>query len=156
MYGVRGSALEWFRSYLSNREQYISYNNKNSQLCSISYGVPQISVLGPLLFLIFINEFSNCSEFFCFILFADDSTLTCLINKISAEQISLKLASELINVNKWLNANKIIIHFNKPNIIFFSYRKLNSIPPINFGNSVITQTSYTKYLGPKMYVTVNI
>lgn len=147
VYGVRGVALEWFRSYLSGREQYVSYNNNNSQLRSISHGVPQGSVLGPLLFLIFINDFSNCSEFFRFILFADDSTLTCTIDNISADQISLKLESELINVHKWLNSNKIKININKSNFIFFSYRKLNSIPPINFANSAITQTSYTKFLG---------
>ena len=80
------------------------------------------------------------------ILFAYDSTLNYRIDNISSEQISLKFESELINVNKLLNENKINININESYFIFFPYIKLNSIPPINFGNSAITQSSYTKFL----------
>ena len=75
-YGFRGFILEWFRSYLSGRKQYVSFGGVTSNLCDINYGVPQGSVLGPLLFLIFINDISNASNKFKYTIFADDSTLS--------------------------------------------------------------------------------
>ena len=73
--GIRGCALEWFRSYLSHRKQYVSINGSNSSLLSITCGVPQGSVLGPLLFLICINDLPNTSKKLTFYLFADDTNI---------------------------------------------------------------------------------
>ena len=72
--GVRGVALDWFLSYLTNREQYISINNVDSNPRVIQCGVPQGSIFGPLLFLIFINDVTKCSNQFKYILYTDDST----------------------------------------------------------------------------------
>ena len=76
LYGVRGGALDWFRSYSSQCEQYVSINSRTSGHPPIELCVPQGSILAPLLFLIFMNDVPDCSNFLSFTLFADDSTLT--------------------------------------------------------------------------------
>ena len=74
-YGIRGTALLWFKSYLSNRKQYVFHNGESSKLQFINYGVPQGSVLGPLLFLLYINDLPNISNTLQFYLFADDTNI---------------------------------------------------------------------------------
>ena len=73
-YGIRGLALDWFKSYLYNRKQYVSYNGVQSESLSIHCGVPQGSVLGPLLFIIYTNDLPDCISQATTILFADDTT----------------------------------------------------------------------------------
>ena len=74
-YGIRGIVLEWFKNYLQFRKQAVKYKTTKSDSLTISCGVPQGSVLGPLLFLIYINDISKCSQILSFILFADDTNL---------------------------------------------------------------------------------
>ena len=74
-YGFREIVLDWFRDYLSNRTQYVSYNDNKSDLKSILCGVPQGSILGPLLFILYINDITNTSTLLDFLLFADDTTI---------------------------------------------------------------------------------
>ena len=74
-YGIRGIALEWFKNYLTNRKQIIKYKSEKSDSLTIKCGVPQGSVLGPLLFLIYMNDISRSSEILSIILFADDTNL---------------------------------------------------------------------------------
>ena len=73
-YGVIGTPLNWFQSYLTDRTQYVEVNNESSSLQTILTGVPQGSILGPLLFLIYMNDIPNASNLFTFILYADDHT----------------------------------------------------------------------------------
>ena len=75
LYGIRGHILDWFRSYLQNRKQYIHINYTNSNLGSISCGVLQGSILGPLLFILYINNIFNISHLMRTIVFADDTTI---------------------------------------------------------------------------------
>ena len=74
-YGIRGVALDWFSSYLSERKQHVSVNGHSSEKLEISCGVPQGSVLGPLLFLIYINDLLNVSKYLSFFLFGDDTDI---------------------------------------------------------------------------------
>ena len=74
-YEVRGIVLDWFKNYLSNRTQYVSLNNVNSKLLSVTCGVLQGFILGPLLFILFINDITNVSTSTKLIMFADDKNL---------------------------------------------------------------------------------
>ena len=74
-YGFRGVVLEWFKNYLNNRKQYVFHNNCKSDLKDIVCGVPQGSILGPLLFILYVNDIIHTSNVLDFILFADDTTI---------------------------------------------------------------------------------
>ena len=146
-YGIRGHALDWFQSYLSNRMQYVCLNDVNSDLKPIKYGVPQGSILGPLLFLIFINDISKCSNLFKCILYADDSTLSSCISVNDLDESTKLLNNELNNVYKWLCANKITINKKKTQYMIFSYNKNIMTTDIKIGKNIILETDYTKFLG---------
>ena len=145
--GIRGLPYRWFESYLSGRKQFVSVNDKISNIASITHGVPQGSILGPLLFLIFINDFPNVNPFFKFSLFADDSTLTCKFNTSNEVIIKNQLETELKIVYGWLKINKIKINYEKSNFIIFSYGKKYNLSRIQFGNDSICSTENTKFLG---------
>ena len=74
-YGIRGTALEWIKNYLTERKQYVFFNDKASDLLPITCGVPQGSILGPLLFLAYVNDISNVSDVLFPLLFADDTNV---------------------------------------------------------------------------------
>ena len=104
-YGIRGDDLLWFASYLSDRYQYISVNGRDSNLMKIAYGVPQGSVLGPLLFLLFINDLPSVSKQPKFCLFADD--INSNYKADNPENLAKKDNTKLKYVKLWLDANKL-------------------------------------------------
>ena len=109
-YGIQNNSLNWFSSYLTNRKQFVQIESTRSQACNMPIGVPQGSILGPLLFIIYMNDIHKSSTFFDFILYADDTTLfnpfgdTCSVNVVN---------SELNKIFSWLCANKLSINVTK-------------------------------------------
>ena len=114
-YGIRSTAYNLLRSYLANREQFVELNDTASKTLPIVTGVPQGSILGPLLFLIYINDFPLSSNFFKFIMYADDTTLYSQFDnaRIANHVIELEINNELTNINDWLKINKLALNIKK-------------------------------------------
>ena len=111
VYGIRGNILRWFKSYLTERSQYVEYNNCISEKKFLTHGVPQGSILVPLLLIyIYMNDFSRSSDILFSILFADTSVL---IEGTHFDYICEVLNNELEKVHIWLNANKLTINLKK-------------------------------------------
>ena len=146
-YGVRGLANNWFNSYLTNRQQFVSINGFNSTNRVMHYGVPQGSVLGPLLFLIYINDLNRAIKFCTTHHFADDTNLL-YVNK------SLKKVQKFVNLDlkllcKWLKANKISLNASKTELIIFrDPRKKSTFDlKIKIDGKKLIPSKYVKYLG---------
>jgi retron-type reverse transcriptase len=148
-YGIRGNIHNWFTSYLSNRKQFVETNKAKSEMKTIAYGVPQGSSLGPLLFLLYINDLPVAITKGETRMFADDANyfnrnknLNVLINEVQ---------NELKNIYNWMLSNKLTINYDKTNFTIFSPKhgtdneeKPNEIP---FGTHRIKRVASTKYLG---------
>ena len=149
-YGIRGTALSWFQSYLSNRKQFVSINGHSSSLTNIACGVPQGSVLGPLLFLIYINDLPNSSQFLSFFLFADDTNIYC--DSDNLQLLTKKINRELKNVKLWLDSNKLALNIEKTKFVLFHSlrRKLSEFTNLKIGKQFIQRTKYVKFLGVLM------
>ena len=116
-YGIGGNELNWFSSYLSDRQQYVEINRISSTLLSLKTGVPQGSILGPLPFLIYMNDIPQASSHFKFILYADDTTLFSTIQLQSASDTDIN--QELIRVHDWLAVNRLSLNVKKTKYIIF-------------------------------------
>ena len=113
--------MQWFESYLSNRERVVKISNVLSEKKYISWGVPQGSILGPILFLLHIHDIKNSSLILKFFLFADD-TSTLLINK-NIKEIEKTYNKELDNVKNWLDSNKLSLNMDKSNLVLSQKNK---------------------------------
>ena len=145
-YGIRGTPWNWFKSYLENRKQYVCYSDTLSATMPITHGVPQGSILGPLLFILYINDLANVSENLFSILFADDTTV--LIESTNINTMIAALNCELAKLTEWLKANKLSINVSKSHYMVFhrSSRKINK-GNILLDTTILSQVTYTKFLG---------
>ena len=118
-YGVRGTMLDWFKSYLSGRSQFVSLDGANSDLLSLTTGVPQGSVLGPHLLLIFINDIGFIPNLkYKPKLFADDTNI--FVNGTSPADLQFKCQNVLNVLSDWLLANKLSVNYDKTHYMIFS------------------------------------
>ena len=131
-YGVRGLANKWFTSYLTKRQQCVSISGNQSQYRNIQHGVPQGSVLGPLLFLIYINDLNTCIYHSTTRHFADDTNLLYAtdLSKPRNRNIVRNLNKDLKSLNHWLLANKISLNSTKTELIIFR-NKSTKIPNLD-------------------------
>ena len=116
-YGIRGNALDWFQSYMTGRSQYVTVNGHVSNFLPITCGVSQRSVLGPLLFLIYVDDLASVSKVLEFYLFADDSSIYFDSNDLITLQKTVN--KELRKVNEWLDANRLVLNITKTNYVNF-------------------------------------
>ena len=146
-YGVKGSTLALFENYLSNRVQVVEVNGKISDKGVIKHGVPQGSILGPLLFLLYINDISNSSDILKFFLFADDTTVFYSADP-SDDRTEQILNTELEKVSSWLAANKLSLNVKKSNFLHFHYgRSQKKELEIKINGTLVEEKESTKYLG---------
>ena len=148
-YGIRNNLLQWIKSYLTNRTQQVIIDKHKSEPKSTNLGEPQGSVLGPLLFLFYINDLPNISKLFYSILFADDSTLS--LTGRDPEQLIALANLEMQKFHLWCTANRLTVNTSKTFYILFSNRHVPDLPPLtiksNFTYDVIARVENIKFLG---------
>ena len=152
-YGVDDNALTWFHSYLTNRKQKCFVNGNFSDSCPITYGVPQGSIIGPLLFLVYINDLPECLNEGLPRMYADDTNISFQSNKL--DELEDLMNIELGNLKEWLNVNKLSLNVAKTEfMVIGSRQRLATFDghEINVfvGNDQIERVNSSKSLGLKI------
>ena len=143
--GFRGPIQSWIRSFLSGRSQYVEVGGSVSCSLPITIGVPQGSTLGPLFFILYINDMINSLTNMDIIHFADDSTLHVKFAKNS--NISTMVNNELYSINNWLKVNKLCLNIDKTKYMIFSIKEKPPDINLSIGNIQIGRTNVHKFLG---------
>ena len=155
-YGIRGPMHSWLKSYLSNRSQYVILNNAQSTMLSVDYGVPQGSVLGPLLFLLYINDIGNIPNLPAYPkIFADDTNI--FINASNLIKLNRNCQDAIDRISDWMLANRLTVNYEKTNYMIFSPNKQlkdSSVLELTIDNFKIKKVTSIKYLG--IYIDENL
>ena len=149
-YGIDGTALEWFKSYLSNRKQYISSQDILESWLDIIYGVPQGSILRPLFFLIYVNDLFKVSSPLMEVMLADDTSL--FLSRKNIDTLFVIMNIELENVSMWFKSNKLSLNVDKTKCsLFIPLSKRNflpqTLPNLLIEDIHIKREHVTKFLG---------
>lgn len=148
-YNFSNLAIHLIKNYLSDRYQFVEYREISSSLSKITTGVPQGSILGPLLFLIYINDLRYASEMFNTITYADDTTLTYSPNfTFDEKHTSNQINIELQNIHDWFAANKLSLNVEKTNFMIFHSKGTKPLNlKLEINSSLLTKVSSFKFLG---------
>ena len=122
-YGINGVAFKLLKCFLSNRKQYVHIGSNRSKYTPIELGVPQGSILGPLLFIMYINDITSSSDLFKFTMYADDTTLFTTLKSTRNDDYNLLINDELSKISKWLLVNKLSLNVKKTKLIVFRMPK---------------------------------
>ena len=147
-YGFRGVSHQWIKSYLSNRNQYVKIDHFKSESQIISTGVPQGSLIGPALFILFINDLSDISEEIDILLYADDTTI--LLSDSEYENVVFKGNSNLLKIDNWLKCNRLALNVDKSSWMLYTNRHIDtsdSHSHMNIDNLPLKFCANTKSLG---------
>ena len=140
--------MEWFRSYLNGRKQYVFLNSASSSYSEVNCGVPQGSILGPLLFIIYINDIVNSSKLLNFILFADDTNIIYSHNDLA--QLQKVVNHELSKLSNWFKSNMLSLNAIKTNFMLFGFKPIPSTSTqfeLRLDGNVLERVKVTKFLG---------
>uniref|UniRef100_A0A8C5NFT0 Reverse transcriptase domain-containing protein n=1 Tax=Gouania willdenowi TaxID=441366 RepID=A0A8C5NFT0_GOUWI len=144
-YGIKRNALKWIKSYMTNRRQYVDFEEHTSKCQTIQCGVPQGSILGPKLFILYINDIFKVTNCLKLTLFADDTTILC-----SGKDINTLIEStneELLKIQTWLDVNKLALNVSKTKFINFGKRKKTGDIRLKLNKEIIEQVKEYRVLG---------
>ena len=144
-YGVRGVAKEWLSSYLGNRKQYVCFNGMNSSYSTVTCGVPQGSILGPTLFIMYVNDLYNVSSYLKSILFADDTSF--FFEGSDLLEMCTNVSTEMNKLYTWFKVNKLSLNLSKTNFMVFGQPNAPCEYKISIDNIKIEQVNCIKFLG---------
>ena len=144
-YGIRNTANLWFQNYLMGREQFVSVHGRDSERAEVKCGVPQGSILGPILFLIFINDLPNATDFLT-LLFADDTTFQ--VSGQDLDQLFNYANCEMEKSTAWFKANKLTLNVKKTKFMIFSDKNLD------IGTNLLKIVLHKEFLTTKVYIRI--
>uniref|UniRef100_A0A672GYN6 Reverse transcriptase domain-containing protein n=1 Tax=Salarias fasciatus TaxID=181472 RepID=A0A672GYN6_SALFA len=145
LYGIRGVALQWVESYLTNGHQFVRLAENCSSFRCILCGVPQGSVLGPKFFILYINNICNVSKLMKLVLFADDTNI--FLSDTNLQKLLNNVATEFGKLKSWFNKNKLSLNLSKTTLMIFGNKKINAETDILIDDITIERVKETKFLG---------
>ena len=153
-YCISGIALEWFRSYLTNRSQFALIEGCRSQSCELKCSVPQGSILGPILYVLYSAPLADILQFneMRFPFYADGTQLYMSFSTNNGMELTnsiTKIEESLSDIDKWMSINRLKLNKDKTKLLylFSKYNPQQSLPPLRFGTDIIKPSSHARNIG---------